>query len=392
MIALRLILITLSLYACAKQSEPETPLSNQWDLNSITTTEYNTEPQNVDVEIVLEKDIVIGGNEKGDEWQLFGYPPYPMIGPDNRIYLIDNMRCEIYIVSPEGNLENRLGGKGSGPGEFRGINRMYWAERGKEFWVDDIELRRMSRYTANGELIDTFSLPNERGYRWRKLRVVTRDRSIVERSSTHPNNTSTLLQFGLLNHKLLIDKIIIEYQLETHYLTDSGPRIQLPFRNNPFIVLYNERQFIIAEPHTANLLMCDILGQPYLRIKVPWISPHITHNEIKQWKDRLSVQISRGVLDEIPLPKTKPVFTNVIVDDKGQIWVYTSLRNPKTDHEDSSSRQVDILSGDGKLLYTQYMPIFPFIVQGDYAYHIPLGFDEIPRMERYYIRKRELSK
>ena len=42
--------------------------------------------------------------------------------------LVDYPRLEIFIVSPQGELLSRLGGRGSGPGEFQRMMILDWFE------------------------------------------------------------------------------------------------------------------------------------------------------------------------------------------------------------------------------------------------------------------------
>ncbi len=78
----------------------------------------------------LTSDFVLGTDEDEPEWQVFG-SLWTLFTSDGRMVLGDSRRSELFIVSREGELLHRLGGEGSGPGEFMNLWLMHWIEPGE---------------------------------------------------------------------------------------------------------------------------------------------------------------------------------------------------------------------------------------------------------------------
>ena len=79
----------------------------------------------------------------------------------SRVYVLDLQASEVTIWTPDGALSRRMGRSGGGPGEFHGAGSLGLAESG--FYVRD--LRRITMFTPDGELIGTRPYPLDVSYR-----------------------------------------------------------------------------------------------------------------------------------------------------------------------------------------------------------------------------------
>ena len=79
----------------------------------------------------------------------------------SRVYVLDLQASEVTVWIPDGTLVRRMGRSGGGPGEFQGAGSLGLAETG--FYVRD--LRRITTFTPDGELIGTHPFPLEVAYR-----------------------------------------------------------------------------------------------------------------------------------------------------------------------------------------------------------------------------------
>ena len=79
----------------------------------------------------------------------------------SRVYVLDLQASEVTIWTPDGALVTRMGRSGGGPGEFHGAGSLGRAESG--FYVRD--LRRITTFTPDGELVGTRPYPLEVSYR-----------------------------------------------------------------------------------------------------------------------------------------------------------------------------------------------------------------------------------
>ena len=107
--------------------------------------------------------------EFGDRMQgdaLFGSYIDVLPAPDNsRVYVLDSQASEVTIWTTEGDLINRFGRAGDGPGEFQMPSKLTLIPQG--FHVKD--MRRITTFTLDGELVGTDTYP--RGVEFRGFQV-----------------------------------------------------------------------------------------------------------------------------------------------------------------------------------------------------------------------------
>lgn len=74
-------------------------------------------------------------------------------GPDGLLYLGMQQQSSITVVNLDGTAVRRIGRRGSGPGEFEGVNGYGW--RNDSLWVLDRNLGRISWFGTAGEFLGT---------------------------------------------------------------------------------------------------------------------------------------------------------------------------------------------------------------------------------------------
>jgi len=72
-----------------------------------------------------------------------------------RIYVLEGQDRHIRVYDPDGTLLRIIGGPGEGPGEFRSVTRFGF--KGDTLWVNDNQLRRITMFDTNGEVLVTFT-------------------------------------------------------------------------------------------------------------------------------------------------------------------------------------------------------------------------------------------
>lgn len=103
---------------------------------------------------MLEEDLRLGRLDGGGPEQ-FAEIYWITTDTEGRIYVVENLDQEIRVFEPDGSYARTIGGKGEGPGEFRGAVALNWAPDGS-FWVTDYGNRRFSRFTPSGEFVDSW--------------------------------------------------------------------------------------------------------------------------------------------------------------------------------------------------------------------------------------------
>lgn len=78
------------------------------------------------------------------------------IGPDGNVYVAQSSDAEITVLSQAGELVDRIGRRGQGPGEFLSPSMIGWFA--DTLWVYDTGQRRLTRFVESG-LLDVLSPP-----------------------------------------------------------------------------------------------------------------------------------------------------------------------------------------------------------------------------------------
>jgi hypothetical protein len=367
--------------ACDQSSRDASMRTREWDLQSVPVVENTDGPRYVGEILRLEKDLVIGGDEAGPDWQLFGGLWAMLVGPDGNIYLADAKRRLILIIDSEGRLIRQLGGEGSGPGEFQVLSGLHWASFGKEFWAEDGRLLRMTRFNADGELIDTFNF-SEASTSWDYVLALDGYRFLGVKAAS-PFAPIETTDFVLLDETLKVVSRITTIPSDRYLISESGQSIRKPFTYPPTVCPIVDGRFLLADPSTATLIICDVNGAPVLRIKKDWDFPRVTHEEILSWREIAAERYPVREVDQVPIPSEKSPFLNYRSDARGNLWVEKTRSGEDVDVAGVEGIPIDIFSKEGIWLGTQSVEFFPTLISRDYAYYIPFTDAVGPRVERY---------
>jgi hypothetical protein len=114
----------------------------------------------------LEEDLTIGVAEGAEEYQ-FGHVADVEVGPNGRIYVLDQQAGEVRAYEADGAYAFTFGRPGRGPGELGnniplGANAIHRAPGG-ELLIPDLQNNRVSRFAADGAFLGSFPLRLEEG-------------------------------------------------------------------------------------------------------------------------------------------------------------------------------------------------------------------------------------
>ena len=84
----------------------------------------------------------------GDDDQVFGDIETVKVDAEGRIYVLDPQSLDLRVFRSDGSLFDRVGGAGSGPGEFR-LVRDLAIEHGRQVEIVDGRLQRITTYTRD---------------------------------------------------------------------------------------------------------------------------------------------------------------------------------------------------------------------------------------------------
>ncbi len=113
-------------------------------------------------EWTLEQELRIGALQGAPEYQ-FGEVGSIAIDSKGRVFVLDSQAQHIQVYSPEGVYEQTIGGRGSGPGEFRAGMALLMGP-GDTLLVPDVWNRRFSRYAPDGSSAGSIRINIDDGY------------------------------------------------------------------------------------------------------------------------------------------------------------------------------------------------------------------------------------
>jgi hypothetical protein len=241
----------------------------------------------------------------------------------------------------------------------------------------------MTRFGTDGQLLGTLNY-GEAATRWDRFVCLTPDR-IVGISVARPDGPYSTTVLGLLDGQLRFIADISVTRTQQHFVLDSGRTIQIPFKYPVRVWPFPDGRFVIANPEEATLLICDSDGSPNLVVERHWASPSVSRNEIEEWKSRMRGMYSESDLNRVPVPAHKPPFNNYRTDDWGFLWVQRTRGTPDEAPIGGGAVVVDFFNSSGEWLAEQGVPALPLIIQGGYAYSVPIDDEGMIKVERYKI-------
>jgi hypothetical protein len=312
------------------------------------------------------------------------------VGDDGRIYVADNQAAHVKVLSPDGALQDTLGTRGEGPGEFRHPLKLALGRDDSLYVLDGADgrvhvsspgrafEREILARTDRGTPIDMM-IPDGAGtgperaglfvYSPGARAVVQKDaQMVVRRVSLGGTVGSTLFTTP-------------PYRMTSKDLR-GGRKLFLyvPFTPAPHYALGPNGRVHYAWSDSLTAVAYGPTGRAERTVRVPVESvPPVTDEEIEEaLEDR-----TRGreqVRNEIPA--SKPAFTQFLVDDDGRYWF-----GRPTAHSDSTAWWV--ATPDEKRVATETLASEVKLeeVTNDRAYGQTTMEDGAPAVVRYRIRK-----
>jgi len=328
------------------------------------------------------QDLVLGVDEGDPEWQQFGSVFDLLVAPDGRMVLSDSRRTELFIVSPEGELLHRFGREGSGPGEFRNLWLMHWYEPGEEFWVEDQDLFRITRFDLEGLFLGTVNYTHIR-MRNTFLNRLRKDHWLGWTGEREGNRNITVYEF--LDADLQVVRPFLTLPASPSYPISANAYIPIPFTRGEGIRVGPNGEIVDWEPNQGWICRYDPDGTLLYQIEREWEFPPVTAAEEDSLRRRYResrTESYRRIADEIPIPDRKPAFWGVLVDDTGRIWVerYASGRYALQADE----RVVyDVFDREGVWIGIQSFDFRPTLIMYGHAYHSGTSEAGGPRLYRH---------
>lgn len=307
--------------------------------------------------------LILGDNENDESTTFAGVDGSTRL-PDGRIVVGDRGAYSVRVFSADGKPLKQLGRKGSGPGEFQYLARLWRC--GDEIFAYDIQ---------NGYRVTVFSL--ELTYK-REFRFGGPDLNSPYSSATACNANKQFIHFGW-DKSPPTDGVIrkgvpfwfsradekVEARIGQFPGSERWGKITsaqtagsrpLPFGKQPVIAIGTNRAYV-GTAETFEIMVFDLSGKRIglLQDNVPLtpVTKADIDKEIALTPGNISAATQKRLeasYAEILLPKTMPAYGAFVVDALDNLWVQ--------DYKRAVSKQVrwTVFAPDGKLLARVMLP------------------------------------
>lgn len=313
------LLIVILLISCTSKNEYEIPEYIK-ELENLTVYDLETESRyQINMEFIQE----FGNNED----VILGYPWTVIADEQGQIYIHDLQQRQLFTFNSSGDFTGTIGREGSGPEEFNAIGGISYGN--KKLVIYDGPLRRFTYYSISAEseeqsvwefegiifLSGWDSVQELSGYFLFPINFsITQDGGVVTAFKSW-NSDGPLRFFSFGQDGKLAGEMIYEMNVEEFRFENEQMQAILPMSRKALFVLDSQDNFIVANTDKFLIKTCDLKGNykssfyyPYQNLKVN------RENAIKRFP-------ANRVLADADLPETWPVLDNMIIDDKGRLWV-----------------------------------------------------------------------
>ena len=330
------------------------------DENGVKTIKNPPEALYGELIFDLEEDLVLGN--ESDENYLFCQVWDIKADSMGNIYVLDAGAHNIKKYDRQGKYLQTIGRQGQGPGEFERPFTLSFDKNGN---IYVIQMQKVQVFDRNGVYIKSIPLsffvmdftPDGEGNIIVAGRVRTESTQnmgvliigpegetikkiaefpgipIHETGMTVSHEYSPTIRFSAMEDRGIIYGYNQEYRLYCTYW--SGVNI--------FIIEKSEPQHTITRQEKNKII--DTIQKNTARAELGW---------------------SKEIVEKMAnLPKHRPFFNGILVDDKGRIYV----KKLKSVLDDSKVLDYDIFGPEGLYLYSAQLSIAPFSIKGGYMYH-----------------------
>lgn len=334
-----------------------------------------------EIGLELEKDLVLGS--ESNENFLFYRVWDVQIDSQGNIYVLDSGASRIQKYDKKGTYIQTIGRQGQGPGEFERPIFLYLDK--KDFlYVSD--MRKIHIFNPEGKYHDSIKIP----FFYMDMASDGKDRVVVTGRITnekvHDLGVMIVGRNGEGETKVAQFPGIPMHSNGTTISHDYSPELRFSSKKNDGFVYGYNREY--------KLYVSDWTGKIIMQIEKDEPDQSVSRSEKNTILDEIYQNISRAGLgwtkkmveDMAAIPKNKPFFDRLLVDDKGRIFV--RRRNSVLDEKQKWS--FDIFSNDGIFLYTTILPFTPTCIKKGSMYVIETS-DETgeTKVVRYRIRNWE---
>ena len=309
---------------------------------------------------------------------------------EGRIFVVDNQGYHVKVLSPGGALQDTIGTRGEGPGEFQHPLQLALA-RGDSLYVLDGQDGRVHVFTPGYEFERTFLARSDQGTpinmmiprgegadtdRGNLFVYSPGARAVVEENAQMI--VRRVSQGGKMGSTLFTTP---PYRMASKDLEDGRKLfLYVPFTPYPHYALGPNGGVHYARSDSLTVKVYGPTGQPEQTVQVPFESaPPVTDKEIAE---ELEGRTRGREQVRTKIPDTKPAFTQFLVDDQGRYWFGRPTAN-------SDSTAWWMAAPEAKWVRTDTLPskVRILTVQNGHAYGTTTTETGAPALVRYEIQQ-----
>ncbi|MBN1272993.1 MAG: 6-bladed beta-propeller [Candidatus Aminicenantes bacterium] len=312
------------------------------------------------VELDIEEDLVLGSNT--DKETLF-YKVWDINADEQgNIYVLDAGAHCIRKYDKTGKYLQSLGRQGQGPGEFE-MPIILALDKKTNIYVG--EMVKIHMFDPKGTFVRKTVIP------YFYMNFVPDGEGNFAISCRPMKEKGEKLVVNIVDSAGKTVKRIAEFPgLPVH---ETGTTVSHDYSSSIRLWAFGDRGFIFGHTPEYKFYIVDWTGKNILVFEKDEAAHPVTSKEknrilkeLFQNSAKAGYSWSKNTIEKMAnLPKHRPFFDRIRVDDKGRIYI----RKCKSVLDDSHMMEFDIFGNDGYFLYTTQLPFIPMAIKNGFLYH-----------------------
>lgn len=336
----------------------------------------------------VEEELRIGRAE-GDPNYQFGMIAGVDVADDGSIVVLDQQARVVRVYDAAGQFLRTMGGPGGGPGELSpgAVGLIVLADT---ILVPDMGLQRMTRYTLNGDVLESFPIPMAEGIavRWVERgdgRLVQQARimSFPGQPTIEPKDLLLLRE----SNGVVTDTLMTLPAGRTFTATENSMSMRF-FEAEPVWAMHDDGSVWFAMNSEYSIQQYNAEGELQRIVRRPYEKKPVTEADKTEFLDMLRELMTRqgappAAVDQMlgitSFAETYPAFANLLAGPEGTLWVQrirtateVQQEGGTFDIQDTGSSTWDVFATNGRYLGPVTLPerFTPIRVIGDRMYGI----------------------
>jgi hypothetical protein len=331
------------------------------------------------------------GTPEGEAMYQFGQIVGLDVGPDGRIYVMDQQAQQVRVFGPDGRFLRGMGRAGSGPGELSQAAGPVFVGPGDTVSVPDIMLQRITLYTGDGDPAGSVPMPMTGGIPTRWLKAANHDvvqQSMIMAMPGQENVEQRNLILRRDSRGAILDTMLVMPVGETMDFSGTQPRITL-FAPEPIWALGGDDRLIYGNNSEFRLRVSGPDGNILRIVEQAGERRPLSQSDQAEFRKlvreaweatgAMPPQAIEVMSQALSFASHYPAYANLLGGPHGTIWVQR-VQTPDIvretgatfDMQDWGGPTWDVFGEDGRYLGEVTMPprFTPFFIRDDRVYGV----------------------